>query len=61
MTKAEALKLLNALHDQGYFTSQQFKTIRGQIQKGDVDAALRGIDRMIEGTYDRDGNRDQTA
>lgn len=30
------------------FTKQQYLTIKGQIKKGELDAALKGINKCIE-------------
>ena len=44
------IKLYKLLKHYKYrFTRQQYLTIKGQIKKGDLDAALKGIKRLIGG------------
>ena len=47
MGKVEALRRLAECR--GRLTTQQIRTIRGQILAGNVSAAMRGLTRMLEG------------
>lgn len=31
-----------------HITKQQYRTIKGQILSGDIDAAMRGLDRVLK-------------
>lgn len=44
MTTNEALLALKAIRDK--LTRQQVRTIRGQIIAGDIEAAMRGIEKI---------------
>lgn len=43
-----ALILLNRYRKESRLTQQQYKTIRGQILKGDTDGALRGLQKLLK-------------
>ena len=40
-------RFLRKLKDQG-LTRQQIKTLRGQVLAGDVDGAIKGLQRLLE-------------
>ena len=45
------IKLYKLLKIHKYkFTRQQYLTIKGQIKKGDLDGAYKGIKKLIGGT-----------
>ena len=46
----DAYRLLSAVRRK--LTAQQYRTIRGQLRAGDVDGAVRGIKRLMEGKHD---------
>ena len=50
MTIPDALRYLKTFN--GKITRQQFKTIRGQILAGDMEAAMRGLDKLTGGRYE---------
>ena len=42
-----ALIQLNRYRKASLLTHQQYKTLRGQILKGDTDGALRGLQKLL--------------
>ncbi|EKX89291.1 hypothetical protein HMPREF9998_01726 [Peptostreptococcus anaerobius VPI 4330 = DSM 2949] len=46
MSKNEFIKILKSCNDK--LTFQQFKTLRGQALKGDIEGAYRGLNRILE-------------
>ena len=52
----EAIELLKALRS-SYLTSQQRKTIRGQILAGDIKGAQKGFKRLREAHLKKANNR----
>lgn len=44
--QAQAFKVIEAHRHQ--LTRQQLQTLRGQVKAGNPDAALRGLDKILE-------------
>ena len=45
----EAKAAYNELRRYGiHLTSQQYNTIKGQIKSGNIDAAMKGLDKLLK-------------
>ena len=44
---SEGLDWLKLARQQQYITAQQYKTLKGQVEHGDTDAAMRGLAKIL--------------
>ena len=54
MTKPEAFEILHAMKHQ--LEKQQYRTLCGQVNSGDVDGAMRGLDKIMKKLEKKEGN-----
>lgn len=47
MDNQEVLNILKRLRSQCILTKQEYRTIKGQTNNGDVEAAFKGLKRLL--------------